>query len=184
MTKPTIKMLAWGWLLGIASAALVGIVILVLVLTGVAFNTSATSADSQIFAAAIHATMTNSVKRRASGGAPRLPLDTATLLAGAREYETHCIACHGGPGVARAPWASAMLPTPPYLLDTPNRWSHAELYTIVHDGVKMTAMPAWGEVESDRQIAAIVAFLEVLPKMTTAQFDRVRQRARPPLLAR
>jgi hypothetical protein len=58
------------------------------------------------------------------------------------------------------------------------RWSHAELYNLVHDGVKMTGMPAWGEVESDRRVAEVVTFLEVMPKMTPGQFDRLRRRVR------
>ena len=69
-----------------------------------------------------------------------------------------------------------MLPTPPYLIDASSRWSHAELYNLVHDGVKMTGMPAWGEVESDRQVAEVVAFLEVMPKLSPDQFARLRQR--------
>ncbi len=35
-----------------------------------------------------------------------------------------------------------MLPTPPFLIDASARWNHAELFRIVHNGVKMTAMPA------------------------------------------
>lgn len=188
MASRTIRTLAWGWLLGVASVALAGAIYLTLTLTGVIFNTAATAEHSKPFAWAIHATMINSVKRRSHSAEPRVAFDPATLIAGARDYEAHCIACHGGPGVARARWASAMLPTPPYLLDAPRRWSPAELYTIVHDGVKMTAMPAWGEIESDRQVAAVVAFLEVMPKMTPAQFAQLRQRIgaepSPPLSAR
>lgn len=170
------KRLLWGWLLGMATCVVIGAVILVLVLTGIIFNTSATQPHSQIFAWGAHRTMINSVARRSRGDAPRLPHSRDVLMAGARQYETHCIACHGGPGVARARWASGMLPTPPYLIDASSRWSHAELYNLVHDGVKMTGMPAWGEVESDRQVAEVVAFLEVMPGMTPEQFDRLRQR--------
>jgi len=183
-----VRMLMLGWLLGVASVGLVGAVVIALVLSGIIFDTSATQPDSKAFAWGVHFTMKNSVRRRARAEFPRLPLDRATLLAGAREYENHCIACHGGPGVARAPWVSAMLPTPPYLLGSPSRWSHAELYHVVHDGVKMTGMPAWGEVKSDRQVAQIVALLEAMPKMTPGQFDQLMQQARggasPPRSAR
>ena len=37
-------------------------------------------------------------------------------------------------------------------------------------------VPAWGEVESDRRVAEVVAFLEVMPKMSPDQFARLRQR--------
>ena len=172
------RRLLWGWLLGVASCALAGAIFLELILSGTIFNTSATQPHSKAFAWGIHVTMINSVERRSRGDAPRLPLTRETLIAGARQYQAHCLACHGGPGMARAPWASGMLPTPPYLVDASNRWSHAELYNIVHDGVKMTGMPAWGEVESDRQVAEVVTFLEVMPKMTPEQFARLMQRVR------
>jgi mono/diheme cytochrome c family protein len=183
-------MLFGGWLAGLVTAGALAAIVLGLILSGVIFNTSATRPHSKAFAWGVHVTMANSVERRSRNDAPRLPLTADTLMAGAREYETHCIACHGGPGVARAPWVSAMLPTPPYLIDASSRWSHAELYNLVHDGVKMTGMPAWGEVESDRRVAEVVTFLEVMPKMTPEQFDLFRRRVRaettasPPQLAR
>lgn len=167
-----------GWLLGVATCALVATIMLALILSGIIFNTSATQPHSKAFAWGAHVTMINSVARRSRGDVPTLPMTTETVIAGARQYEEHCIVCHGGPGVARAPWASGMLPTPPYLIDAPTRWSQAELYNLVHDGVKMTGMSAWGEIESDRQVAEVVAFLEVMPKMSPDQFARLRQRIR------
>jgi len=172
------RRLFWGWLLGVATCALAAAIVVALILSGIIFNTSATQPHSKVFGWGMHVTMINSVARRSRGDVPTVPLTRETLMAGARQYEAHCIVCHGGPGVARAQWASGMLPTPPYLIDAPTRWSHAELYNLVHDGVKMTGMPAWGEVESDRQVAEVVAFLEVMPKMTPDQFARLRQRLR------
>jgi len=165
-----------GWLLGLATCALIAVIVIALILSGIIFNTSATQPHSKAVAWGAHFTMINSVARRSRGDVPSVPLTRETLMAGARQYEAHCIICHGGPGVARAAWASGMLPTPPYLIDASTRWSHAELYNLVHDGVKMTGMPAWGEVESDRQVAEVVAFLEVMPKLSPDQFARLRQR--------
>lgn len=178
MIRPSLRTLAWGWLFGVGTVAILGAIYVALVLAGITFDTSATTQHSKLFAWGVHNTMNNSVRRRAPIDAPRLPFDDATLLAGARNYETNCVACHGGPGVARARWVSAMLPTPPYLLDMPKHFSYAELYTLVHDGVKMTGMPAWGEVQSDREVAEVVAFLEAMPRMTPSQFDAWRRRAR------
>lgn len=178
MIRPPLRTLAWGWLFGVATVAVLGGIYLALMLAGITFDTSAATPHSKLFAWGVHNTMNNSVRRRAPANAPRLPIDDATLLAGARNYETNCIACHGGPGVARARWVSGMLPTPPYLLDMPKRFSHAEIYTLVHDGVKMTGMPAWGEVQSDREVAEVVTFVETMPRMTPGQFAAWRQRAR------
>lgn len=164
------KMLLIGWLAGLATAGGIAGIALTLILTGVIFNTSATQPHTPLFAWGVHATMKNSVARRSRGDVPRLPLTRDTLLAGAREYEAHCVVCHGGPGVARAPWVSGMLPTPPYLIDASSRWSHAELYNLVHDGVKMTGMPAWEYRLPDQDLWNLTAFLKRLPDLSTADY--------------
>lgn len=173
-------MLLLGWVAGIASVAAVGLGLAVWILFGGLYNTSATNPHLKIVAWAVHNTMISSVRKRAelSAGASHLSGD---VLSGAKEYELHCIACHGGPGVARAPWVSAMLPTPPFLVSASRHWSRRELYEIVHDGVKMTGMPAWGEIESDHKIVDIVAFLDAMPAITPDKFAKIRSftRAQP-----
>lgn len=170
-----------GWIAGLVTAAIAGLVLAGWIIYGGAYDTSSSSPHTRMVAWAAHTTMIHSVKKRAVDALPFPTSHPPDVLAGAREYEKHCVACHGGPGVARATWVSALLPTPPFLIEASRRWSRAELYTIVHDGVKMTAMPAWGEIEPDRKIYDVVAFLEVLPKLTPDEFARVwaKLRAQP-----
>lgn len=165
-----------GWLLGIGTVLIAAALAGALILFGGLYDTSAKTEHQKIVAWAIHQTMIHSVQRRARALGP-LPA-TASFWSGAREYEAHCLSCHGGPGMDRAHWTKAMLPTPPFLVDASSHWSRRELYNIVHDGVKMTGMPAWGEVESDRQISDVVAFLQVTPKLTPQQFQQVIARVR------
>jgi len=176
MIPRRIRPLLLGWLAGIATAAIAGGVFAGLVLFAGIYNTGADNQHLRIVAWAFHRTMTSSVKRRTQP-LPADALRDADVLAGARDYEMHCIACHGGPGVARAAWTSALLPTPPYLLDSARRWSPAELTTIVRDGVKMTAMPAWSEVAPDRKVDDVVAFLIAMRRLTPAAFARLRAQA-------
>jgi mono/diheme cytochrome c family protein len=177
LTVRKLHPLLLGWLAGIATVALVGAVFAALILFAGIYNTGADNPHLRFVAWAFHQTMNSSVKQR-SRPLPAGALSHADILAGARDYETHCIACHGGPGVARAPWTSALLPTPPYLLDSARRWSPAELATIVRDGVKMTAMPAWSEIEPNRDVTNIVAVLVAMPRLTPAGFARLRAQAR------
>jgi mono/diheme cytochrome c family protein len=72
---------------------------------------------------------------------------------------------------------SALTPPPPYLLSSARRWTAPQLFVIVHDGLKMTAMPAWGEFMSDQQTWNVVAFLEVLPETSAADYARRRAAA-------
>jgi hypothetical protein len=165
-----------GWVLGIATVLLLGGVVGAAIIFGGIYDTSAKTQHSKIVAWAIHETMIHSVQRR-SAQQDRLPV-SASFWSGVREYEAHCISCHGGPGIDRAAWAKGMLPTPPFLVDASSHWSRAELYNIVHDGVKMTGMPAWGQADNDRQISDVVAFVQVIPKLTPAQFQQAMQKVR------
>lgn len=164
-----------GWTLGIATVIVLAGVAAAAIVFGGMYDTSAKTQHSKLVAWGIHHTMMHSVQRRAAQTGP-LP-GTASFWSGAREYQAHCLSCHGGTGMDRAPWAKAMLPTPPFLVDSSSHWSRAELYAIVHDGVKMTGMPAWGEIESDRQVSDVVAFLQVMPRLTPLQFQQVMAKA-------
>ena len=86
-----------GWLLGLATCALIAAIVIALILSGIIFNTSATQPHSKAFAWGAHFTMINSVARRSRGDVPTVPMTRETLMAGARQYEAHCIICHGGP---------------------------------------------------------------------------------------
>lgn len=167
-----------GWLLGIGSVVLAAAIVGAYLMLG-GYNAAANSQHSKALAWAVHKTMTNSVRRRAAA-MPQPSFSEAALVDGMREYQEHCVACHGGPGVDRARWASAMLPTPPFLVGASQRWSRGELYTIVHDGVKMTGMPAWGEIVPGKRIEDVVTLLQAMPKLTPDQFARLRARAIQP----
>ena len=170
------RRLLLGWMLGLLTAVVGGLIVGGLFLTGLVYDTGADSPHSKVVAWAIHMTMINSVKRQAEPvGRPRP--NQAAFLAGARVYEAHCIECHGGPGVDRAAWVSAMLPTPPFIVDARAHWTHAQLHHIVHDGVKLTGMPAWGEVLPAQDIANVVMFVEGVPDLTPDQFADIRRHA-------
>jgi mono/diheme cytochrome c family protein len=51
------------------------------------------------------------------------------------------------------------------------------LFEIIDHGVKLTAMPAWGEVLPHDQVMALVDFVEQLPRLKPAQFADLRQAA-------
>lgn len=135
------------------------------------FDTSASVPHIRAVGWAAHATMQHSVALRARRIHPPAAFSASDVAAGARLYNQNCIACHGGPGVPRAAWVSAMIPTPPYLVDAPRRWSRAELFEIVDHGVKMTAMPAWGLRYSQRDVWSLVAYLESLPRIPPRTFQ-------------
>ena len=129
------------------------------------FDVAASRPHSKLVEWITHETMINSIKRRAPDVALPTHISKAQAIGGFCQYEEHCVACHGGPAVAREQWVSGLNPEPPYLLDATQNWKPRELEWIVRNGIKMTGMPAWRESMSDEQISDVVAFVEAMPKM-------------------
>jgi mono/diheme cytochrome c family protein len=170
--RPRLIGFAAGWAAGVASLAIVALVV---VETG-AFDVAASTPHHPLVAWATHATMIHAVRRLSPAPRPAPPPDPERLAAGFRLYDAHCVSCHGAPGVARAAWVRGLTPTPPYLLDAGRRWSPGELRWIIRNGVKMTAMPAWGFTRSPAEIDALAAFVETLPNLSAQDYARLRRR--------
>lgn len=102
------------------------------------------------------------------------PLDDPRLvLQGAGHYETGCRPCHGSPGFPHPRIAQQMTATPPYLGETLGRWDPGELFYIVKHGIKFTGMPAWPAQYRDDEVWAVVAFLQQLPDLDAASYQRL-----------
>jgi mono/diheme cytochrome c family protein len=137
------------------------------------FDVGAANPHTKLTEWLTHETMIHSVRRHAREVTPPDRFTAAAVAAGFCAYETHCVACHGAPAVARQHWAGGMEPSPPYLLDVSQRFSSRELFWIVDHGIKMTGMPAWRGTMSDAQLWDVVGFLEAmrdLPPQTYVQW--------------
>lgn len=149
--------------------ALAGAAGLVTVFFGL-YNTTATAPHNRVIAWALHTTFIHSVERRSAGIVAPAAFTPAQVLAGFRQYQVDCAMCHGGPGLARAPFVRQLVPTPPYVIDSARRFTRGQLYFILQRGVKMSAMPAWGETRSPAELWNYVAFLEALPTISPAEY--------------
>lgn len=154
-------------------AALVGVVIL----GGLAFiysgryNVAATRPHTPLVYWVLEKAMEQSVRRRARGiEAP--PLENTDLVEkGFRLYTELCETCHGAPGVPPSGIGLGIMPTAPYLMETTRKWTPAELYWIIKYGIKMTAMPSWRPTQDERDIWALVAFLQELPALSPQAYQ-------------
>ncbi|HWP94296.1 MAG TPA: cytochrome c [Gammaproteobacteria bacterium] len=99
--------------------------------------------------------------------------EAARFRRGAVHYAAMCATCHGAPGREPDELAAGMMPKPPRLAETAHRWSPAELYVIVRDGVRMTGMPAWGVTHEESELWNIVAFVRALPQLTPQAYTMV-----------
>jgi cytochrome c553 len=137
------------------------------------FDVAATSKHSWPATLLLHYAMERSVAFHA----PKLDspdLDDPTLVGrGATHYASGCAPCHGAPGELASPIAQQMTPTPPGLYSAGSDYTPSQLFWIIKNGVKMTAMPAWPAQEREDEIWAMVAFVKHLPDFNTETFARI-----------
>ncbi|TWI49253.1 cytochrome c553 [Pseudomonas duriflava] len=122
----------------------------------------------------LHMAMRNAVETRSVSVKPPLTLDDPKLiLKGAGHYETGCSSCHASPGKGQSLIVQQMTPMPPVLATRIKEWTPEELFWIVKNGVKFSAMPAWLAPEREDEIWAIVAFIRKLPELSSEQYEHL-----------
>lgn len=108
------------------------------------------------------------------------PLDDPQLIMnGFRHYREMCVGCHLAPGITSTEIRKGLMPEAPVLAEEAEEWTPAELFWVIKNGVKMTAMPAWGPTHSNEDIWAMVAFIEKLPHMSAEEYERMDTTAGP-----
>ncbi len=90
--------------------------------------------------------------------------------AGLRLFLTHCVDCHGAPGVDPTEGGASLNPPAPGLTAARvQARPDGELKWIISNGVRMTGMPAFGPSRSEQEIWQLVAALRKLPRLTGAE---------------
>jgi mono/diheme cytochrome c family protein len=111
-----------------------------------------------------------SIRRRASREPNPVANDPTALATGLELFRADCIACHGAPGVPPETIGQGLNPPPP-ALDQPLTQDRpdGELVWIIQHGLRMTGMPAFGEVYGEPQVQQLAAFIKHLPQLTAAE---------------
>jgi mono/diheme cytochrome c family protein len=114
-----------------------------------------------------------------SSGIVAPPLQGEKLVdRGFSHFNETCRLCHGGPGLAPLGFTQGLYPKPPLFpsRDVQQELSDREVYWIVKHGLKMTAMPAFGVIQTDEGLWSIVAFLRRLPTLSPQEYQAMAQR--------
>jgi len=120
----------------------------------VAADVAPSALETRVLGTALVAAIT----RRAAEEHPLPAGATAEdLAAGAEIYEGACARCHGRIDGQPSAYGTALYPPAPPLPGHHPRFSEAELAVVVRHGIRMTGMPAWGGMLSDRDIARVAA---------------------------
>ncbi|MEO3475937.1 cytochrome c [Roseomonas sp. CAU 1739] len=164
------------WLGFCAAAVLLVAAGVIVAFTGI-INVAASVPHSALERWYLTTTMTHSVRRRAADIAVPDRITDQDIRRGFAQYRDSCVYCHGAPGVDATDWAQALQPEPPYLADAVPARQPAELFWIIRNGIKMTAMPAFGRHLNDRDVWGVVGFIRLLPGMSDEAYARLAEEA-------
>ncbi len=158
-----------------ATAALLGGLV---IYTGV-YDVSATRQHTAAVYHLLETSLRRSVKLRTSDVEVPALDDADRAINGFKLFHTHCVQCHGAPGIAPQPFALGLTPAPASLVAAAQEWSAAEIQWMIRHGIKMTGMPAWQYRMSDEEIWDVVAFMKVLPTLSPADYEGWSRRHMP-----
>ena len=100
------------------------------------------------------------------------------LQESARHFADHCASCHGNDGGGNTEVGRNLYPPAPdmRLADT-QQLSDGELYYIIHNGIRWTGMPAWGEPgnSNDQDSWKLALFIRHLPNLTAGELHETER---------
>ena len=160
--------------------SLTSLLIGVIALGSGAYNMAATEKHWFITEKIIEWVRNSSIESRAKDlQVPSLD-DKDFLLAGVGHYAAMCIECHSAPGQELTELSQGLYPQAPIFYkqeptaDPEEKVVHIKTYFwVIKNGLKMTAMPAWGLSHDDETIWAMAIFVDKLKGMTTEQYDKL-----------
>lgn len=109
----------------------------------------------------------------------RNPVDaTPTVLTEARaHFADHCATCHGNDGRGQTEIGKNLYPKAPDMRQADTQdLTDGELFSIIHNGIRLTGMPAWGSgpPEEDQDSWKLVHFIRHLPKISPEELEEMK----------
>lgn len=93
-----------------------------------------------------------------------------------RHFADHCASCHGNDGSGATEMGRNFFPRVPDMRSGgTQRLSDGELYYIIHNGVRWTGMPAWGDADNDMDSWKLVLFIRHLPQLTAQEVHNMER---------
>jgi mono/diheme cytochrome c family protein len=104
---------------------------------------------------------------------------TPDILSEARaHFADHCAICHANDGSGKTEIGKNIYPKAPDMREPSTQsLTDGELFYIIHNGIRLTGMPAWGsdDVEKDHDSWKLVHFIRHLPHLTPDELNEMRK---------
>src|SRR5260370_259632 len=86
------------------------------------------------------------------------------------DFADHCATCQSNDGSGKTQIGQNLYPkTPDMRLPDTQNLTDGEIYYVIHNGIRLTGMPAWGMEEKDDDSWKLVVFIRHLPQVTPAE---------------
>lgn len=150
-----------------------------------AYDVSVTSGHTKLVEKTLNGFMVRSVRAHARDVMRPAGLDLPDherLEKAAGHFEAMCRTCHGAPGRKPDPWL--LYPPAPDLAEAQRDrpWSDAELFWIIKNGIKDTAMGAFGGTHpgahSDEEIWGMVTLIRQFPTLPHSEYAAMSEAGR------
>ena len=106
-----------------------------------------------------------------------IPLSPNLIKESLAHFADHCATCHANDGSGQTQIGKNVYPKAPDLrLADTQSMSDGEIFWVIHNGIRFTAMPAWGENDLDNDVDSwkLVHFIRHLPQLTPEELDRMK----------
>jgi len=106
-----------------------------------------------------------------------IPLNPDVMKESLAHFADHCATCHANDGSGQTPIGKNVYPKAPDLrLADTQSMSDGEIFWVIHNGIRFTAMPAWGEGDpaEDKDSWKLVHFIRHLPKLTPEELIQMK----------
>jgi mono/diheme cytochrome c family protein len=106
-----------------------------------------------------------------------VPLTPEILQDGLAHFADHCAMCHANDGSGQTPIGKNVYPKAPDLRESATQnMSDGEIFWVIHNGIRFTAMPAWGgdDPDQDSDSWKLVHFIRHLPRLAPEELEQMK----------
>jgi mono/diheme cytochrome c family protein len=106
-----------------------------------------------------------------------IPLSPDVMKESLAHFADHCAICHANNGSGQTPIGKNAYPKAPDLrLTDTQSMSDGEIFWVIHNGIRFTAMAAWGEGDPAQDMGSwkLVHFIRHLPQLTPEELDQMK----------
>ncbi len=118
------------------------------------------------------------VPRRALRARNPVAATPAVLMQARAHFADHCALCHANDGSGQTKIGQNLYPKAPDMRQPDTQsLTDGELFYIIHNGIRFTGMPAWGNgvPEEDVESWKLVHFIRHLPEIGQEELQEMRQ---------